>query len=273
MGNDIVFGRGHFAPETSAGKRLLAHELTHVVQQLGRERNSPSINTLQRDSTDDLADEIAHDLDNYVKENASPYRYILDVFHHLDSDIEDNVAAAFVELQSDTRLEKFAADKEGLEVLDVLREAMITGHVTLFETQQAERLLIAKRNLISNDEYAEEAERIAKLRHSAAPAYSEDQRVSQTAKDLNAYVAKGLYQHVIDVFDDLPSSIEDNVAAEFVESQPDANLVRFATSDKGRDMLDVLYKAMITGNVSSFEALQSERILIAKAKGMCNGSA
>jgi hypothetical protein len=33
-------------------------------------------------------------------------------------------------------------------------------------------------------------------------------------------------------------------------------------------MLDVLYEAMITGSVSSFEALQSERILIAKAKGM-----
>ena len=32
-GHDIVFGAGSFAPDTSAGKRLLAHELTHVVQQ------------------------------------------------------------------------------------------------------------------------------------------------------------------------------------------------------------------------------------------------
>ncbi len=33
VGNNIVFNRGKFSPETQAGKRLLAHELTHVVQQ------------------------------------------------------------------------------------------------------------------------------------------------------------------------------------------------------------------------------------------------
>ena len=33
VGNHIVFGAGRLAPQTSAGKRLLAHELTHVVQQ------------------------------------------------------------------------------------------------------------------------------------------------------------------------------------------------------------------------------------------------
>lgn len=35
VGRDIVFGAGQYAPNTSAGKRLLAHELTHVVQQGG----------------------------------------------------------------------------------------------------------------------------------------------------------------------------------------------------------------------------------------------
>ena len=33
VGQNIVFGRGEFAPATEAGNRLLAHELTHVVQQ------------------------------------------------------------------------------------------------------------------------------------------------------------------------------------------------------------------------------------------------
>jgi len=32
-GSDIVFGRGEYAPSTHAGRHLLAHELTHVVQQ------------------------------------------------------------------------------------------------------------------------------------------------------------------------------------------------------------------------------------------------
>jgi hypothetical protein len=33
VGNHIVFGAGQFAPATQEGRRLLAHELTHVVQQ------------------------------------------------------------------------------------------------------------------------------------------------------------------------------------------------------------------------------------------------
>jgi len=32
-GNSVVFGAGRFAPDTGEGRRLLAHELTHVVQQ------------------------------------------------------------------------------------------------------------------------------------------------------------------------------------------------------------------------------------------------
>ena len=33
VGSDIVFGHGAYAPETAQGRSLLAHELTHVVQQ------------------------------------------------------------------------------------------------------------------------------------------------------------------------------------------------------------------------------------------------
>jgi len=35
LGRDIVFGAGRYAPETGEGKKLLTHELTHVVQQGG----------------------------------------------------------------------------------------------------------------------------------------------------------------------------------------------------------------------------------------------
>lgn len=33
VGRHVVFGAGHFAPKTNAGRELLAHELAHVVQQ------------------------------------------------------------------------------------------------------------------------------------------------------------------------------------------------------------------------------------------------
>jgi hypothetical protein len=35
VGQDVVFGAGQYQPQTSAGRKLLAHELTHVVQQTG----------------------------------------------------------------------------------------------------------------------------------------------------------------------------------------------------------------------------------------------
>lgn len=35
VGHNIIFGAGQFAPETHQGRRLIAHELTHVVQQSG----------------------------------------------------------------------------------------------------------------------------------------------------------------------------------------------------------------------------------------------
>lgn len=36
VGNDVVFGKNEYSPGTASGKYLLAHELTHVIQQDGR---------------------------------------------------------------------------------------------------------------------------------------------------------------------------------------------------------------------------------------------
>ncbi|MCP5107596.1 MAG: DUF4157 domain-containing protein [bacterium] len=44
-GRDIYFGAGNYSPGTSSGKKLLAHELTHVVQQ-----NGADVQTKNRDN-------------------------------------------------------------------------------------------------------------------------------------------------------------------------------------------------------------------------------
>ena len=49
-GNDIVFGAGQYRPETQEGRRLLAHELAHVVQQ-----NSAEVASVQRSPYDPWA--------------------------------------------------------------------------------------------------------------------------------------------------------------------------------------------------------------------------
>ena len=46
IGRDVFFGAGQFAPETKEGQRLLAHELTHVVQQTSSSSHRAS--TIQR---------------------------------------------------------------------------------------------------------------------------------------------------------------------------------------------------------------------------------
>ena len=64
VGRNIVFGAGRFAPETQEGRRLLAHELTHVVQQgPSAANNYPSAGrvhlsagVLQRDRKDEGKD-------------------------------------------------------------------------------------------------------------------------------------------------------------------------------------------------------------------------
>jgi hypothetical protein len=38
VGEHVVFGAGKYAPDTTAGKHLLAHELTHTIQQHGMQR-------------------------------------------------------------------------------------------------------------------------------------------------------------------------------------------------------------------------------------------
>ena len=48
LGSDVAFAAGQYSPETTSGKRLLAHELTHVVQQGGAQ------STVQR--VDNVAD-------------------------------------------------------------------------------------------------------------------------------------------------------------------------------------------------------------------------
>ena len=45
VGRNVVFGAGWFAPETHEGRRLIAHELTHVVQQSGETQNRSVMRT------------------------------------------------------------------------------------------------------------------------------------------------------------------------------------------------------------------------------------
>jgi hypothetical protein len=71
-GSDVVFGAGEYAPETMSGRRLLAHELTHVVQQGGR---PSAIQRTPACSNQSQVDEI-------VKKNPRSYPSTVTMFLH-----------------------------------------------------------------------------------------------------------------------------------------------------------------------------------------------
>lgn len=78
LGNDIAFAPGRFAPDTAEGTRLIAHELTHVVQQ-GRSSASSAAPALMRAmdpaalATADPATIMADD--TYIDNNISKVEY------------------------------------------------------------------------------------------------------------------------------------------------------------------------------------------------------
>jgi hypothetical protein len=59
VGRDVVFARQQYRPVTASGRQLLAHELTHVVQQGGTSRQSSSDMTPVLEPTESVAEQEA----------------------------------------------------------------------------------------------------------------------------------------------------------------------------------------------------------------------
>lgn len=71
VGNNVVFGAGRYEPRTDTGRELIAHELTHTIQQSAATRSGPAMQakgsaplTLgpHHDAMETEADQVAHDV-------------------------------------------------------------------------------------------------------------------------------------------------------------------------------------------------------------------
>ena len=86
VGNNIVFGHGGYAPHTLTGSRLLAHELTHVVQQQTAGANAiqakPDMDqpasSFEREA-DLMADAVTGPLGKGVGSSTLPYREAIEL--------------------------------------------------------------------------------------------------------------------------------------------------------------------------------------------------
>ena len=70
-GNDIYFNSGEFNPESSSGKHLLAHELTHVVQQNDKIQRKAIVYNYQDNEKNDM--ERAHEIAEKMSNKAQQY--------------------------------------------------------------------------------------------------------------------------------------------------------------------------------------------------------
>jgi hypothetical protein len=61
-GSDVFFAQGEYKPGTTSGDRLLAHELTHVVQQRGAPTSGPLEVTDPAEPMEREADKVADEL-------------------------------------------------------------------------------------------------------------------------------------------------------------------------------------------------------------------
>lgn len=61
-GSDVFFASGEYSPGSGEGDRLLAHELTHVVQQRGAPTTGPLTVSEPGDAQETEAEAVAHEL-------------------------------------------------------------------------------------------------------------------------------------------------------------------------------------------------------------------
>ena len=228
---------------------------------------------VQRSWEEDLGESIGKDLDAYLathpKDGAA---HLVEVMRWLSAkypDAEDNVAAEFITRQSDDQMEALAASADGLTALDLITEALLTGHVTAYETAMADRVLSAKAAHRGAQPFHAEVDRIARLRHRAEDSAGQlavNVKAQQLAAALDEQLAKGQYRQVGAVFAEMDDWIEDNVASHLVELMSPARLQAMAADPAGLSLLYVLYDAVITGEVTPFERVQAERLLTARAR-------
>lgn len=123
VGKDVVFGAGQYAPGTDSGKRLLAHELSHVVQQSEGVRLKQPLKSEQKSSSHEIHEE------RNGKREETPAQFIEqpdENRNHADVEIgTDKEVSRFPDLKIDTSLnsaqvpEFEIAATGGLEFTDI----------------------------------------------------------------------------------------------------------------------------------------------------------
>jgi hypothetical protein len=165
-GSDILFGAGRFVLGTQEGRRLLAHELAHVVQQTALSQKSAPLGSPRFDREVDPSqakdnptpenyvknyynwfglnlqeEKLASDLYLLAWQSPSHYEFVYRVFKLLSKDNQIEVAEAFfAQLRSDSFIEEFALTSEGRSFLTSIALYLPVGNR---QQERSEKILLA----------------------------------------------------------------------------------------------------------------------------------
>lgn len=118
VGNQVVFGAGQYAPQTEPGRRLIAHELTHTVQQ-----GAASSRVLRRAVTKDfdkLKDYLTRGFFDWAITDADAHKSLMILKSLNATDLKDTVAAMEKEGWVD-RLFSNVSDDDSKKETDLLQ--------------------------------------------------------------------------------------------------------------------------------------------------------
>ncbi|WP_437937093.1 eCIS core domain-containing protein [Sorangium sp. So ce341] len=154
VGHQIVLGRQRHAPGSRAGLQLMAHELTHVMQQAGG-AGRPSASgrgVVQRTPAEAEATVGRHtswgDLDEGALGRAllaqalgGDVAGVTEVFDALSSTDRDDVAYELTRAATGPQLERLAASAASRQLLHRVFDELTSGSVSAEEQQEADRIV------------------------------------------------------------------------------------------------------------------------------------
>ena len=122
VGSNIVFSNGRYAPETTEGRSLLAHELTHVIQQDGGDAKSQT-SRISRKADPGKAEPICAELDSWLTLNSNLVKYWSALGSDLPDATEDGAVVTKTPNSKTNKLESFKelwerSLKEGMSEAD-----------------------------------------------------------------------------------------------------------------------------------------------------------
>jgi hypothetical protein len=93
VGHNIVFGDGQFAPGTHEGQRLIAHELTHVVQQ--HQTDTSSQNLIQREPKPKASTKTSFPYSIHISAKLTSDQLLIEFIKQYHGNINDEEALKF----------------------------------------------------------------------------------------------------------------------------------------------------------------------------------